>query len=104
MDGDQVFMKFNQPGATWEPVPYTWPSAIVALGGSYDLKLVAKDGTETVRVKTPVVEERKPKPHMGRRINRPCVKYFLPATPQNDLPSLCHSRCGTSHWAAALHL
>ena len=60
MDGDQVFMKFNQPGATWEPVPYTWPSAIVALGGSYDLKLVAKDGTETVRVKTPVVEERKP--------------------------------------------
>jgi len=61
MEGDQVFMRFNEKGAAWELVTYSWAGAIAALGNSYDLRLVRKDGTEVmVREKTPVMEAPKP--------------------------------------------
>jgi hypothetical protein len=52
MNADEVYMRFNNRKARWEPVTYTWEQAVSILGSNYDLKRVS-NGMVTIRLRTP---------------------------------------------------
>ena len=56
---DEVYMRFNNPRARWEPLgsAWDWTAAILVYGKSYDLKLVC--GTnETIRLKSGAIKDK----------------------------------------------
>jgi hypothetical protein len=74
---DVVQMLPNKEDAQWEPIPYSWPAAVNALGLSYDLRRLNGDTGEVLetRKKTPPPIAKAPAAMVGGTRANPNLEF-----------------------------